>query len=143
MICVDLTIVPSFFVLCNSEIIRRDLNHTVVDNWDVVDHVTRDYCETVGRILKTRHVLLTSLGGISYKVFIDSVSNGSNKRTSTQIMNTTNQGRAMKPQHGLGIHAEFPVKMDVPKDQKCLGSNKIREVDISDDDILCMYTSKS
>ena len=115
----------------------------MVANWDVVDHVTRDYCETVASILKTRHVLLTGLGGISYKIFLDSVSHGSKKRTSTQMMSITNQGRLMKPRHGLGIQAEFPVKLDVPKDQNFLGSNKIQEVDISDDDILCMYTSKS
>jgi hypothetical protein len=71
------------------------------------------------------------------------VNHGSNKRTSTQTMNTLDQGRVMKPRHGLGIQAEFPVKMNVPKHQNFLCSNKIQEVDISDDDILCMYTSKS
>jgi hypothetical protein len=103
------------------------------------------YCETVGRILKIRHNKRTStqMMNTTNQGRVMKVNHGSNKRTSTQMMNTTNQGRVMKPRHGLGVQAEFPVKMDVPKDQKCLGSNKIREVDISDNDTLCMYTSKS
>ena len=55
------------------------------------------------------------------------------------MLNNTNEGRVLKPRHCPGAHSELNVKMYAPQDQNCLGSHKIREVDISDSDIFRMW----
>ena len=56
------------------------------------------YCETVGRILKIRHNKRTStqMMNTTNQGRVMKVNDGSNKRTSTQMMNTTNQRRVIR-----------------------------------------------
>jgi hypothetical protein len=86
-----------------------------------------------------RHSLLTGIGGIGCLPERDTVSHESNKRTSNRMLNTNNAGRVIKPRHCPDTHSELNVKMYAPQDQNYLGSHKIREVDISDSDIFCMW----
>ena len=130
-------IFASFLVPHNSEIIfRADVYDTAVANWEVVDRSTRAYCERVACILMERHSLLTGIGGIGCLPARNTVSHESNKRKS---INTTNEGRAINPRHCPDVYSELNVKMYAPQGQNYLGSNKIREVDISDSDIFRMW----
>ena len=79
---------------------------------------------------------MTGIGGIGCLPARDTVSHESNKRKS---INTTNEGRAIKPRHCPDVYSELNVKMYAPQGQNYLGSNKIREVDISDSDIFRMW----